>query len=109
MKWNTSDSYKKINCHEVKVQEKKAMRNGTGVLSPARCQFLVSAGEAEDKAELPRGWGLMKQLGWKIHLWDLHTKTSSSPSSATSNTKYTICKYELEVVMPLFEVSKGFS
>jgi hypothetical protein len=103
MKWNTSDSYKKINCHEVKIQEKKAMRNGTGVLSPARCRFLGSAGEAEYKAELPRGWGLMEQLGWKTHLWSLHTKTSSSPSSATCNTKYIICN------MSLFEVSKGFS
>jgi hypothetical protein len=53
MKWNITDSYKKINCHEVKIQENKAMRNGAGVLSPAHCQFLGSAGEAEDKAELP--------------------------------------------------------
>jgi hypothetical protein len=53
MKWNTPDSYKKINCREVMFQEKKAVRNGTGVLSPAHCQFLGSAGEAEDKAELP--------------------------------------------------------
>jgi hypothetical protein len=60
MKWNITDSYKKINCHEVKIQENKAMRNGAGVLSPAHCQFLGSAGEAEDKAELCRGWSLME-------------------------------------------------
>jgi hypothetical protein len=69
------------------------MRNDTGVLSSACCQFLGHAGEAEDKAELPRGWGMMEQLGWQTHLWGLHTKTSSSPSSVASNTKQTICKY----------------